>query len=194
MREPTPEAVKQIFDRYFPANVRIWESFAEKLKTIAYARNEIIKPCNGKENHLNLLIKGSVALYVCGEDTETCIHLCYENDIFSDYLSFLRGTGTPIQSVALEETVVWAIHKNDLQELYTRSTAGVHIGKAIAEVLYIRKQTEQIKLLTLSPQERYLQLLQEKPEVLQRTPLKIVASFLGLTAESVSRIRKRIGK
>lgn len=193
MTEPNAAAVKQIFDRYFVADIRLWESFSDKLKPLKYARNEIIKPYNGKESWLNILVKGSVAMFVCSEETETCIHLCYENDIFSDYLSFLKGESTIIQSVALEETVVWSIHKNDLQDLYSKSITGVHIGKAIAEALFIRKQTEQIKLLTLTPQERYIQLLKDKPQVIQRTPLKIIASYLGLTAESLSRIRKRIG-
>ena len=66
------------------------------------------------------------------------------------------------------------------------------LGKAISEMLYVRKQQEQINLLTLSPQERYIKLIESRPEIFQRTPLKIIASYLGLTAESLSRIRKRV--
>ncbi|MGN4146230.1 hypothetical protein [Flavobacterium johnsoniae] len=59
-------------------------------------------------------------------------------------------------------------------------------------MLYIQKQQQQIDLLTLTPQDRYLKLIESRPEIFQRTPLKIIASYLGLTAESLSRIRKRI--
>ena len=69
---------------------------------------------------------------------------------------------------------------------------GVHIGKVISEELFIKKQTEQIGLLTLTPTQRYQKLVEEKPKILQRTPLKIIASYLGVLPESLSRIRKKI--
>ncbi|MFY7814541.1 MAG: Crp/Fnr family transcriptional regulator, partial [Chryseobacterium taeanense] len=76
--------------------------------------------------------------------------------------------------------------------LYARNETGLRIGKAISEILFLRKQQEQINLLTLSPKERYLNLISQRPEIFQRTPLKIIASYLGLTAESLSRLRKRV--
>lgn len=191
MTAPTTASLKSIFSRYFPAQDHILEAFAEKIEVCTYVRNEAIKAYHKKETGIYIIVKGSVGMFVENNSTDTCINLFYENDFFSDYLSFLRDIATPIQTMALEDAVIWKIPKTDLEELYNRSVTGVHIGKAIAEIHFIRKQTEQVKLLTLTPIERYLQLLEERPEILQRTPLKIVASYLGLTPESLSRIRKR---
>ena len=87
---------------------------------------------------------------------------------------------------------IWSIEYKNLQKLYQKSVIGVHIGRVISEELFIKKQTEQINLLTLSPTERYKKLLIEKPKIIQRTPLKIIASYLGVLPESLSRIRNRI--
>lgn len=68
------------------------------------------------------------------------------------------------------------------------SSKGFLISKAIADAMFIRKQND---LLTLSPMERYLKLIKNRSEVFQRTSLKVIASYLGVTPESLSRIRKK---
>lgn len=90
----------------------------------------------------------------------------------------------------MEDTIIWSVSYKDLSELYLSSSTGIFIGKAISDAMFIRKQSEQINLLALSPTERYLKLVKERPEIFQRTSLKIVCSYLGITAESLSRIRK----
>ncbi|MGL5888238.1 MAG: Crp/Fnr family transcriptional regulator, partial [Bacteroidia bacterium] len=79
-----------------------------------------------------------------------------------------------------------------METLYATSVIGVQIGRIAAESLYIHKQNQQIELLTLTAEERYKQLLQKQPEIIKRTPSKHIASYLGVTPESLSRIRKTI--
>jgi len=192
MIQPTPENIKIIFDIFFEADLKLWNEFSQKLTVKKYDKNQTIKEYNTTEKFMNILVKGSVGLFVWNGQDDICINLYYENNFFCDYLSLLKQKQTLIKSEALEDCVVWSIHHKDLQELYSKSLIGVNIGKVISEELFIKKQTEQVNLLTLKPQDRYLKLLEERPEIIRRTPLKIIASYLGLTAESLSRIRKRI--
>ena len=76
--------------------------------------------------------------------------------------------------------------------LYEKASQSLLIGKAISDIMFTKKQSEQINLLTLTPTERYLKLIKEKPMIFQRTPLKVIASYLGIAPESLSRIRKKI--
>ncbi|SHH66242.1 Crp/Fnr family transcriptional regulator [Flavobacterium defluvii] len=191
-QNPSPEKVKKIFDRYYPADSNIWKGFSEKIKVREFAKSQIIKKYNDIERHLNIIVKGSAGLFVWDGSRDICINLLYENNFISDYLSFLNQQPTVIKVEALEDIILWSISYEDLNELYNRSETGLRVGKAISEMLYIRKQQEQINLLTLTPKQRYLKLLESSPEILQRTSLKIIASYLGLTAESLSRIRRRI--
>jgi len=75
--------------------------------------------------------------------------------------------------------------------MHEKFPVSVQMSKSIAEQLYINKQEEMIRLLTLKPEERYRKLLKERPDVLLRTPLKVISSYLGITPESFSRIRKK---
>ena len=192
MEQPTPERIKEIFDPFYKADINLWTAFTKFLHIRTFEKNEIIKDYDKTEKYINILISGSAAHFVLANEKDVCINLYYENQIFSDYLSFLTQSATVIKTQALEDTVIWSISHHDLNELYSKSQTGLFIGKAISDAMFIRKQSEQINLLTLSPTERYLKLIKERPEIFQRTSLKILCSYLGITAESLSRIRKKI--
>lgn len=189
---PTPQQIQEVFSAYYQADSNIWERFSEKLTVRTFQKNEIIKDYDGVEKYLNIVAEGSVGLFVWNGKKDICINLLYEKSFMSDYFSFLRQQPSGIKTQALEECTLWSISYPDLNELYARNETGLRIGKAISEILFLRKQQEQINLLTLSPKERYLNLISLRREIFQRTPLKIIASYLGLTAESLSRLRKRV--
>jgi len=191
MEQPTPEKIKKIFDQYYQADISLWIEFAKCIEPRKFIKGEIIKDYHKTEKYINILISGSVAHFVLTDEKDICINLYYEKQFFSDYLSFLTQTPTIIKTECLEDSIVWSIGHKDLYDLYAKSSKGLMIGKAISDTMFIRKQSEQINLLTLSPTERYLKLIKERPEIFQRTSLKIICSYLGVTAESLSRIRKK---
>lgn len=192
MKIPRPENIKEIFDAYYPADIKFWVEFAKAIECRTFAKNDIIKPYNKIEKFINILVSGSVAHFVPYDDKDICINLYYENNLFSDYLSFISQKPTVIKTLCLEDTELWSISYQHLQMLYAKSDQSLRIGKAISDIMFIKKQSEQINLLTLSPTERYLKLVKERPEIFQRTPLKVIASYLGMAPESLSRIRKKI--
>jgi hypothetical protein len=100
---------------------------------------------------LNIVAKGSVGLFVWNGKKDICINLLYENSFMSDYFSFLKQQPSGIKTQALEDCTLWSISYPDLNELYSRNETGLRIGKAIPEILFLRKQQDQINLLTLSP-------------------------------------------
>lgn len=190
MKQPTPENIKEIFDRYYQLDIKYWEEFSKHLEIRCFRKNEIVKDYYKTERYINILISGSVAHFVPNEHKDICINIYYENDIFSDYLSFLTQKSSAIKTESIEDSIIWSITFEDLQKLYKKANESILIGKAISDLMFIKKQSEQINLLTHTPTERYLRLLKEKPLIFQRTPLKVIASYLGITPESLSRIRK----
>lgn len=184
--------VKKIFDPYFEAPLEVWESFASLLQRNTYRKNEIIKDAGKKENSLSIIIKGSAGVFLWKENSLICVDLCFENSFFGDYMSFLTQQSTEIFTQAIEPTEMLSISFSDLNQLYKDSEIGANIGRTAAEALFVDKQTQQIDLLMLSAEERYMKLLKRQPHIMQRTPQKHIASYLGVTPESFSRIRKRI--
>lgn len=192
MENPSSKRIKEIFDAYYPVDQKFWNEFSKYIEIRNFTKNDIIKDYHKTEKFINILISGSVAHFVPNEGKDICINLYYENEIFSDYLSFLTQNPTLIKTESLEDTVLWSLSFNALQKLYDKSNQSLLIGKAISDIMFTKKQSEQINLLTLSPTERYLKLIKERPLIFQRTPLKIIASYLGIAAESLSRIRKKL--
>jgi CRP-like cAMP-binding protein len=184
--------IKEIFDPYFEAPLEIWESFASFLKQKSFKKNEIIKEVNKIENSLSIIIKGSAGIFLWKENSPICLDLCYENEFFGDYMSFLTQQPTELFTQAIEHTEMLIVSFSDLSKLYSNSTIGINIGRIASESLFIHKQTQQIDLLTLTAEERYLKLLERQPAIVKRTPQKHIASLLGITPESFSRIRKKI--
>ena len=192
MENPSPKRIKEIFDKYYPVDLKFWTEFSKHIKVREFFKNDIIKEYYKTEKFINILISGSVAHFVPNEEKDVCINLYYENEIFSDYLSFLTQKSTVIKTECLEDTVLWSLSFENLQMLYEKASQSLLIGKAISDIMFTKKQSEQINLLTLTPTERYLKLIKEKPMIFQRTPLKVIASYLGIAPESLSRIRKKI--
>ena len=192
MNKPTPERIKEIFDKYHPVDIKFWVEFSKHVTHRTFRRSDIIKDYHKTEKFINILVSGSVGHFVPSENKDICINLYYENQVFSDYLSFLTQKPTIIKTECIEDTEVWSISHLDLHNLYEKSNQSLFIGKAISDIMFTKKQSEQINLLTLTPTERYLKLINEQPMIFQRTQLKIIASYLGMAPESLSRIRKKI--
>lgn len=93
---------------------------------------------------------------------------------------------------ALSNGSVWKIEFEDFQELFRTIEGFPEWGRAwMTKQLFISKQRS-IEMLTKSASERYLMLLNDKPRIIRQAPLKNIASYLGITDTSLSRIRKEI--
>ena len=92
----------------------------------------------------------------------------------------------------MTETILWKISREDLQEVYERTNSGNIIGRKMAENMFLIKSKRELSLLSKTAEERYLDLFSDRPKLLQQIPLKYIASYIGVTPQALSRIRKRI--
>lgn len=204
------QKIKQFFDPYVEIPIEIWCGFSKYLIPFEFKKNEIIKQINRNEKYLHLVISGSAGLFVYKDGHDICIDLCYEGQFTGDYFSLLVQQScisplnekseisrlvkkpSPIYVMALEPLETLAISKDNLFGLYEQSEMGGKIARMVGEVLFMQKQQQQIELLTQTAEQRYKGMLELQPNILQRTASKHIASYLGITPESFSRIRKKI--
>jgi CRP-like cAMP-binding protein len=107
----------------------------------------------------------------------------------TDYISFLNQKPTDCDIVALKASILESIHFSDLQKLYEHSSNFQKIGRLLAEQNFIRFG-ERIKSQSISPQERY-RLLCENTNLMLEVPQYMIASYLGVSAEWLSKIRSK---
>ncbi|HTN69188.1 MAG TPA: hypothetical protein VLZ33_06975 [Dysgonamonadaceae bacterium] len=94
--------------------------------------------------------------------------------------------------MSLTEGCAWKIELESFEELFHKIEGLREWGRAwMSSQLFIAKQRS-IDMRTKSATERYLMLVNDKPQIIQQAPLKYIASYLGITDTSLSRIRKEI--
>ena len=146
------------------------------------------------ENHISFIEKGEVRLLIPKEDEEKEITFgfSFKDEFISAYDSFLTRTPTLYQLETLAPTTLWSIDYKDLQQAYEQTEIGNKLGRFIAERLYLLKSKREQSLLNENPDQRYLNLFKERPNLIKQIPLKYIASYIGVTPQALSRIRKRI--
>ena len=144
------------------------------------------------ENYVSFIESGIIRYFVQEKEKEITFEIAFENSFATAYDSFLTRTAVRYNAQALTDTVLWSIKYEDLQEMYAGTDVGNRIGRLAAEELYIKKNKRQLSLLKDTAEQRYLGLLTDQPHLIQLIPLKYLASYIGITPQALSRIRRRI--
>lgn len=171
-----------------------WDFFTSKLHRRVIPKKSVFLKVNEIENYISFIESGVVRLFIPKDNPEKEITFgfSFKDQFVSAYDSFLTQTPSAYQVQALTETTLLSISYDDLQEVYKTTQIGNLIGRLTAERLFLIKSKREQNLLNLSAEERYMKLFKERPELLKVIPLKYISSYIGITAQALSRIRKRL--
>ena len=147
-------------------------------------------------NDLGLIVKGIFRIYYHDPQTDADKNLFFfsENQFVVSFRSFISQKACWYFIEAMEDSEIVFISYQDLNYLYEVNTNWAKFGRLLAELFFSYAQTRTEEFVFFSHEQRYLRLLEEHPNILQRIPTYHVSSFLGITNPSLSRIRKRIKK
>ena len=169
------------------------EDFAAALELVNFKqfdKGEVITEMGKVENYVYFIIEGVTRSYFFKEDKEISLDFHFTGDFISVYESFLDRTPAGHAIEALTPLSMMRIRYENLTKLYEKAPKFEQVGRIMTEELF-KKSSERVKdLLSLSATERYVKLLDAHPQYVQNIPLKYLASFLNITPESLSRIRK----
>lgn len=183
--------LKASFDRYFEAPIEAWKQFSGLCDVVRFKKNEIIKKSGETERYGYFILSGSGGVFVRKENNYVCLDLMYEDAFFGDYMSLITCLPSPLETIALDNSEMLRISKENIAKLKD-TPMGSLLFLISAESSYVEKQQQQIDLLLKTAEQRYKELLEKQPNLIQRTPQKHIASYLGITTQSLSRIRKKI--
>jgi CRP-like cAMP-binding protein len=188
------EQIKTYIDQIATVSKLDWDFFKSKLQRRIILKKTIFLKINEIENHISFIESGVVRLFLPKEnpEKETTFGFSFKNQFVSAYDSFLTQKPSLYQLQALTEISILSISYKDLQEVYQTSQIGNLIGRLTAERLFLIKSKREQNLLNLTAEERYLNLFKERPELIKVIPLKYISSYIGVTAQALSRIRKRL--
>lgn len=188
------QQIKEYLDQIATISNLDWTFFTSKLQRRVIKKKSIFLKVNEIENQISFIESGIVRLFIPKDNPEKEITFgfSFKNQFISAYDSFLTQTPSLYQLQALTETTMLSLTYNDLQSVYKSTQIGNLIGRLTAEDLFLIKSKREQNLLNLTAEQRYLKLFKERPELLESIPLKYISSYIGITAQALSRIRKRL--
>ncbi|MFY8001358.1 MAG: Crp/Fnr family transcriptional regulator [Candidatus Kapaibacteriota bacterium] len=153
-----------------------------------YSQGEIFVRAGMAANTVFFVEEGLCRLFYYKDDKEVTTWFAFENTTLAT-LSFLAQTPNDEYLQALEPSTLIAVPYNDLQQLYVRYPAIERLGRMFLEqmALHLGRRLKSLQFYTAK--ERYQELLHAFPTLPQRIPQHFIASFLGITPETLSRIR-----
>lgn len=113
-------------------------------------------------------------------------------DIIIDWASFMMKTTTQENFVTSTDSICWEITYDKFQELFHEIRGFREAGRARLTQCYFKLKQHNLSMISDSAKERYVHFTQEYPEIIQNASLKHIATYLGITDTSLSRIRKEL--
>ncbi|MEO8533708.1 MAG: Crp/Fnr family transcriptional regulator [Flavobacterium sp.] len=181
--------------KYVVFNNDQWEIFKEYLVCITYKKKQHFLEAGTVCSYFGFLLKGSVRYYFVKDGTEITGYFSYENEFIGAYKSFLTGTPSLNYIQALEDSEIILINKADMDLMLDNPVLSLQLERLrrlMAEYIIVCYEDRASSFVTQTPEQRYLKLLETGKDILQKVPQHYIANYLGITAVSLSRIRKRI--
>ena len=142
-------------------------------------------------NHYYLVEEGFLRSFVLDvEGNEVTTNFYTKENMVLEEMSFFMKVPSKENIQAVENTVVWAKDFDTFQEHFHTSEKYREWGRAHLSKIFFEFKQRSIEMITETAAERYKSLVENSPEILQKASLKHIASFLGITDTSLSRIRK----
>ncbi|SDF09039.1 cAMP-binding domain of CRP or a regulatory subunit of cAMP-dependent protein kinases [Chitinophaga filiformis] len=188
------QSFRKTMERIIPISDTDWQMISQKFEPIEVPKRTLLTKEGQIASSIYFIIKGILRIFYTKEDVEITGFIFSEGLFASCYESFLLQTKSNQTLEALEDCVLLTIDYHTLQTLYKEVPALHIVGRVVAEQRFINGQRILSSHLLDSHEERYRQFADQYPDLLQRVPQHIIASYLGITPVSLSRIRKRISR
>jgi CRP-like cAMP-binding protein len=185
------EALRKFIEKYTSLPTDEWKGISDCFEKRVIEKDEIILQEGKVCRHLYFLESGLLYFYINKDGNNITKFFTEAPYFFTSQSSFNSKKPATENIQAIEKSVVWQISYNQVNELYKLKSWTDFARKIIQEVQFF---TEEIleELQTETAEVRYEKMQKNNPVLLQRIPLKHLASYLGIAPQSLSRIRKKI--
>jgi len=185
------EKLKQHFDNYFPLSAEELDALSAFFTQRNVKRRQFVLQQGDVCRHFTFVVSGCLKMYAVDKNgKEHNLQFIAENDWATDLSSFYSEKPSQLYIEAIEPTVVLQAKHDDILHLYTHYHKFDHNFRVIIEQKYIELQDRVLQNISSSAEERYDYFLKQYPEISTRLPNTQIASYLGITPEFLSTIRK----
>ena len=185
------EQIKQVMQQMINVSEAELNDFLSQAVTKTFKRQEIISRPEIIPNEIFFINSGLIRVLISdNEGTEHTIHFALENQFIADYSNFIQQQPAIYTLQALEETQVVILPRTSIEWGYKNLTEGQKMGRLIAEYYFIYQDQRIKNLYVRSPKQRYDHINEVFPNIHNRVPQHMIASYLGITPIHLSRLKK----
>jgi CRP-like cAMP-binding protein len=181
--------ILQKLHRISPLDEQRLRTLVGLMRRVEAPKNKVIIQADRVEKSIYFIEHGIARAYCDGTDHQITFWFGMEGDLIFSYNSFINGLPGYESVVLLEPCVLYEIKTADLLHLFETDLVFANWGRKMAEQELIKTEERLIARLFKSATERYQELLDSNPELIQRIQLGYIASYLGVTQVTLSRIR-----
>lgn len=179
------------FKNYFPLTAKEKEELSLRFTERRIKRRTYVLQQGDVCKHFSFVVSGCLKMYaVDANGKEHNLQFVAENDWITDLASFYSEKPSKVYIEAIELTTVLQINHKDLLELYINYHKFDRNFRIIIEQKYIELQDRVLQNISTTAEERYRHFIENYPNLVNRLPNTQIASYLGITPEFLSRIRK----
>jgi CRP-like cAMP-binding protein len=187
------ESFKLFLNNITPVSDHEFEQHSHYFKSRSLPKNSYFA-MQGKICHeIAFIRKGTLRTFYLNEKSEEITScFCTQNNLATSYKSLVSLQPSELSIQAMEDTELLVIDYSDLKKLYEQSVTWLNIGRIIAERQYLVMEQYASVLCNETAKEKYLRMLKEQPAIVNKASIHDIASYLGITRRTLSRIRKEI--
>jgi CRP-like cAMP-binding protein len=164
----------------------------EAFSKVILPKNEYLITEGKISRHLYFLEQGCLRGYYTLEDKEITHWFGFENDFVTSFHSFITQQPAVENIQLMEGCVLWSISKDTLTRLLDQHQEIERLLRIAYEKYYIRLEERFVNSQFRTATERYQSLLEQSPHLIERVSLGYIASYLGISQETLSRIRSKL--
>ncbi|WP_458627089.1 Crp/Fnr family transcriptional regulator [Winogradskyella sp. PC D3.3] len=168
------------------------ELFISGFEKVEYKKNDFLFKKGDKSNVVKIILEGCARGFYIKDGKEFTTNFYFENDHSYDYVNYLQNQPSQINIKALSPIKTIEMTMEALEFLNSEIIGFHRMIFQLFKLNFIKVEEQRLSFIIKTPKERYLDLLKNNKQIISRVPQHQIASFIGVSAEHLSRIRKEI--
>lgn len=192
MEDSIYTALKKRIEALSPLTEEEWVDFSSKWKKKTASKNQYLLKPGQVEGYFYFVGSGVIRVFGEKDEEEINVGFTYDNEFSGVYDSFLSQKPTDLYLQAIADCKMIRISYADLMDQFDKYKSVERWGRMFNAEMLIGVSRRQVEARSFSAEEKFKRLVKNSPHIFQLVPLKHLASYLGMTPETLSRLRKKV--
>lgn len=185
------------FKRKFPLDDEHWNNYTNCFKRIDVPPKTVLLKEGEISKRLFLIEKGCIRVWFNNNGKDITFQFFFESNTVASIESFRKKIPSSVTIETIEPSVLWWVHKKDIDKIVAETIIIPQWRDKFIDAIFERTfdyMKHFFSFIKDTPSQRYLNLIEEKPQIIKRIPQHYIASYLGISTVHLSRIKNKLAK